>query len=115
MYGVHPVKFLTRVQQFAMLLLDESKLEILRQYGNGDQDLPSWVPDWSVPWWAEPGYTKPKKPVGADGTGERSSIRCPIHSPPRTSKNDVLRERRIKRLEMAVKGSAVLKKPRGYS
>jgi hypothetical protein len=111
----------------AMLLLGESGLEILRQCGNGDQDLPSWVPDWSaplgsqllplrniqryfdVPWWAEPVYTEPKKPIGADGAGEQSSVTFRINPPPMTSEDKILRQRRIKRLEMAVKGSAVIK------
>lgn len=111
----------------AMLLLGESKLEILRQCGNGDQDLPSWVPDWStslgsqplplrniqryfdVPWWAEPEYTEPKKPYGAHGSGERSSVIFRSNPPPMTPEDEILRQRRIKRLEMAVEGSAVIK------
>ncbi|UKZ59560.1 uncharacterized protein TrAtP1_000861 [Trichoderma atroviride] len=110
----------------AMLLLGESKLEILRQCGNGDHDLPSWVPDWSaplgsqplplrniqryfdVPWWAEPEYTEPKKPYRADGSGERSPVTFHYNAPPRTSEDEVLRQRRIKRLEMAALGSAVI-------
>lgn len=111
----------------AMLLLGESRLEILRQCGNGDQDLPSWVPDWSaslgsqplplrniqryfdVPWWAEPEYTEPKKPLRADRRGERSIVKFRHNAPPRTLEDEVLRQRRIKRLEIAAQGSAVIK------
>jgi hypothetical protein len=111
----------------ATLLSGESGLEILRQCGNGDQDVPSWAPDWStplnslplplrkiqryfdVPWWAEPEYTKPKSPMAANGSSEPPHIRFNVNPLPRNFDDEILRERRIKKLEMAAKGSAVIK------
>ncbi|KAL6902627.1 heterokaryon incompatibility domain-containing protein [Trichoderma evansii] len=111
----------------AALLSGESKLEILRQCSNGDPDLPSWAPDWSttlgslplplrkiqryfdVPWWAEPQYTKPKTTIGANGICQPSPVIFRCNGPPITSEHEMLLKRRIKQLEMAVKGAAVIK------
>ncbi|KAL7924299.1 heterokaryon incompatibility domain-containing protein [Trichoderma austrokoningii] len=87
----------------AMLLLGEPGLEILRQCGNGDRDLPSWpLPFRNIQRYFD-------KPTKADGSGELSSVRFSYHAPPMTLEDDILRQRRIKRLEMAVEGSAVIK------
>lgn len=109
------------------MMLDEIGLEVLRHCGNGSPDIPSWVPDWSVPptslslpfrniqryfdvpWWAEPEYKTPKAPVRADGTAKASEVRYHLSHPVRNAEDEKMRKRRIKRLEMTANGSAVIK------
>ncbi|RFU78969.1 hypothetical protein TARUN_3273 [Trichoderma arundinaceum] len=111
----------------AELLSGEPGLEVLRQCGNGSLDIPSWAPDWSaplgslplpfryiqryfdVPWWAEPEHVKPRAPISADGNCEPSRVTYSVSPPMRDPKDERSRERRIKRLEMAANGSAVIK------
>lgn len=114
------------VEFAAELLSGETGLEVLRHCVNGSPDIPSWAPDWSVPagvlslpfrniqryfdvpWWAEPIFKKPRARFGAD---EARDTQAGFYVNPLVdgAEEEVLRERRIKRLEIAANGSAVVK------
>ncbi|KAL7905862.1 hypothetical protein GGI35DRAFT_459508 [Trichoderma velutinum] len=114
------------VEFAAELLSGEVGLEVLRHCVNGRADIPSWAPDWSVPpgalslpfrniqryfdvpWWAEPDFEKPRAPFGADGARDTHAT-FRVHPLVSSAEEEVLRERRIKRLEIAANGSAVVK------
>ncbi|KAK4060261.1 uncharacterized protein Triagg1_10811 [Trichoderma aggressivum f. europaeum] len=111
----------------AELLSGETGLEVLRHCVNGGADIPSWAPDWSVPpgalslpfrniqryfdvpWWAEPDFEKPRAPFGVSGGTRDTQARFRVNPLVSSAEEEVLRERRIKRLEMAANGSAVVK------
>ncbi|OTA07293.1 hypothetical protein A9Z42_0081710 [Trichoderma parareesei] len=111
----------------AELLSGETGLELLRHCGNAGPDIPSWVPDWSVPlgslplplrniqryfdvpWWAEPEYQEPKGFIRPDGTRKESNIGYYVSPLVSGSEAQKERKRRIKRLEWTAKGSVVVK------
>ncbi|KAJ4860016.1 heterokaryon incompatibility protein (HET) domain-containing protein [Trichoderma breve] len=78
----------------AELLSGETGLEVLRHCVNGSADIPSWAPDWA-----------------RFGDDEARETPAGFHVNPLVSsaEEEVLRERRIKRLEIAANGSAVVK------
>ncbi|PTB62266.1 HET-domain-containing protein [Trichoderma citrinoviride] len=108
---------------------DQSMEEVylLRHCGNGDPDIPSWAPDWSVPlgslplplrsiqryfdvpWWVEPEYKDPKALIGPDGTRKESKVGYFVPPIVNSAEAEKQREQRIKRLEWTAKGSAVVK------
>ncbi|UKZ78188.1 hypothetical protein TrVFT333_005923 [Trichoderma virens FT-333] len=109
------------------MLSNETGLEVLRHCVNGSPDIPSWVPDWSVPpgslplpfrniqryfdvpWWAEPHFEEPRAPIRADGTREEKQVRYYVSPLVNNAETEKMRERRIKRLEWSATGSSVIK------
>jgi len=106
----------------------EKDLGILRYCGLSAHDLPSWVPDWSVPlgpqplplgrarryfnvpWWADPIQLKSHRHTIHDGTTEHFRVHYPLGPYPSDSIAAARqRQLRLKRLEISAQGGGIVK------